>query len=114
MLIIGGFTAQLGDPSGRNSLRPQLSKEQVMENAQTYLNQASLVIDLDKTEVVNNSDWLANMDLSKVLELASKVTANRLLAKEAFGDRLDKQLPVFFHELFYPLLQAYDSVRDQG
>jgi tyrosyl-tRNA synthetase len=110
VLIIGGFTAQLGDPSGRNSLRPQLSREQVMENAQTYLNQAGLVIDLEKTEVVNNADWLANMDLTKVLDLASKVTANRLIAKEAFGDRLDKQLPVFFHELFYPLLQAYDSV----
>jgi tyrosyl-tRNA synthetase len=110
VLIIGGFTAQLGDPSGRNSLRPQLSREQVMENAQTYLNQAALVIDLEKTEVVNNSEWLANMDLTKVLELASKVTANRLIAKEAFGDRLDKQVPVFFHELFYPLLQAYDSV----
>jgi tyrosyl-tRNA synthetase len=110
VLIIGGFTAQLGDPSGRNSLRPQLSRSQVMENAQTYLNQAALVIDLEKTEVVNNSDWLANMDLTKVLELASKVTANRLIAKEAFGDRLDKQVPVFFHELFYPLLQAYDSV----
>jgi len=110
VLIIGGFTAQLGDPSGRNSLRPQLSAEQVQENAETYLNQAGLVLDMAKTEITNNTDWLANMDLSKMLQLASKVTVNRLLAKDAFGDRLDKQLPVFFHELFYPLLQAYDSV----
>jgi tyrosyl-tRNA synthetase len=110
ILIIGGFTAQVGDPSGRNSLRPQLTREQVDENAQTYLNQAGLVIDMGKTELTNNTDWLAGMDLTKILQLASKVTVNRLIAKEAFGDRLDKQLPVFFHELFYPLLQAYDSV----
>ena len=110
VVIIGGFTAQLGDPSGRNSSRPQLTAEAVEQNAKTYLNQAGLVLDMEKAELTNNVDWLANMDLTKILALASKVTANRLIAKEAFGDRLEKQLPVFFHELFYPLLQAYDSV----
>jgi tyrosyl-tRNA synthetase len=110
VLIIGGFTAQLGDPSGRNSSRPQLSAEAVAENAQTYLDQAGLVLDIEKTELTNNVDWLAHMDLSKMLALGSKVTVNRLIAKEAFGERLEKQQPVFFHELFYPLLQAYDSV----
>lgn len=110
VVIIGGFTAQLGDPSGRNSSRPQLSAAEVAENAQTYLDQAGLVLDIEKTELTNNVDWLAHMDLSKMLALGSKVTVNRLIAKEAFGERLDKQQPVFFHELFYPLLQAYDSV----
>jgi len=110
VLIIGGFTAQIGDPSGRNATRPPLTAEQVKENAQTYLNQISCILDLDKTEVTNNADWLAPLSLNDMLKLASQVTANQLLAKEAFGDRLDKQLPVAFHELFYPLLQGYDSI----
>ena len=111
VLIIGGFTARIGDPSGRNATRPELSEKQVAENARDYLKQMSLILDLDKTEVVNNADWLANMGLSDWLKLASQVTVNRLIAKEAFGDRLDKQLPVALHELFYPLLQGYDSVQ---
>lgn len=110
VLIIGGFTAQIGDPSGRNSTRPPLTAEDVKANAETYLNQIGVILDLDKTEVTNNADWLASMNLNNMLKLAGRVTANQLLAKEAFGDRLDKQLPVFFHELFYPLLQGYDSV----
>lgn len=110
VLIIGGFTAQIGDPSGRNATRPPLTAEQVKENAQTYLNQISCILDLEKTEVTNNADWLAPLSLNDMIKLASLVTANQLLAKEAFGDRLDKQLPVAFHELFYPLLQGYDSI----
>ncbi len=110
VLIIGGFTAQIGDPSGRNSTRPPLTAEDVKRNAETYLNQIGVILDLEKTEVTNNADWLAPMNLNDLLKLAGRVTANQLLAKEAFGDRLDKQLPVFFHELFYPLLQGYDSV----
>ncbi|MBS1957719.1 MAG: tyrosine--tRNA ligase [Cyanobacteria bacterium SZAS-4] len=110
VLIIGGFTAQIGDPSGRNSTRPPLTAEDVKRNAETYLNQIGVILDLEKTEVTNNADWLAPMNLNDLLKLAGRVTTNQLLAKEAFGDRLDKQLPVFFHELFYPLLQGYDSV----
>ncbi|MBI2811001.1 MAG: tyrosine--tRNA ligase [Candidatus Melainabacteria bacterium] len=110
VLIIGGFTAQIGDPSGRNSTRPPLTAEDVKRNAETYLNQIGVILDLEKTELTNNADWLAPMNLNDLLKLAGRVTANQLLAKEAFGDRLDKQLPVFFHELFYPLLQGYDSV----
>lgn len=110
VLIIGGFTAQIGDPTGRNSTRPPLTAEQVAANAQTYLEQMGVILDLEKTELVNNADWLADMSLKDVLKLASSATANQLLAKEGFGSRLDKQLPVGFHELFYPLLQAYDSV----
>jgi tyrosyl-tRNA synthetase len=110
VLIIGGFTAQIGDPTGRNTTRPPLTLDMVQANAETYLNQMSLILDLAQTEVVNNNDWLAPLNMNDVIKLAASVTANQLLAKEAFGDRLDKQQPVSFHELFYPLLQAYDSV----
>jgi tyrosyl-tRNA synthetase len=110
VLIIGGFTARIGDPSGRDATRPELTEAQVGENARDWLSQMSLILDLSKTEVVNNADWLANMGLSEWLKLASQVTVNRLIAKEAFGNRLEKQLPVALHELFYPLLQGYDSV----
>ena len=110
VLIIGGFTARIGDPSGRNTTRPPLSEEEVAANAETYLNQMGVLLDIEKTEIVNNADWLGKLDLQKMLKLASSVTVNQLLAKEAFGERLDKQLPVSFHELFYPLLQGYDSV----
>lgn len=110
VLIIGGFTAQIGDPSGRNTTRPPLTAEQVQANAQTYIDQMGVILDVGKTEVVNNADWLAPLDLNKLLKLASQVTINQLLAKEAFGNRFEQQLPVQFHELFYPLLQGYDSI----
>lgn len=110
VLIIGGFTAQIGDPSGRNSTRPPLTAEQVAANAETYLAQMGVILDMEKTELRNNAEWLAPLSLNEILKLASQVTVNQLLAKEAFGDRLEKQLPVGFHELFYPLLQGYDSV----
>lgn len=110
VLIIGGFTAQIGDPSGRNATRPHLTAEDVEANARTYLDQMGLVLDLQKTEVRNNAEWLAPLNLNDILKLAGKVTVNQLLAKEAFGSRLEQQLPVSFHELFYPLLQGYDSV----
>lgn len=110
VLIIGGFTAQIGDPSGRDKTRPPLTPDLVATNAQTYINQMGLILDMSKTEVVNNADWLANMDLTRMLQLASFATVNQLIAKETFGQRLEKQLPVALHELFYPLLQGYDSV----
>jgi tyrosyl-tRNA synthetase len=110
VIIIGGFTAQIGDPTGRNTTRPALTLDMVQANAQTYLNQMGVILDMSKTEVVNNNDWLAPLNMNDVIKLAASVTANQLLAKEAFGERLDKQQPVSFHELFYPLLQAYDSV----
>jgi tyrosyl-tRNA synthetase len=107
VLVIGGYTAQLGDPTGRNAARPPLSAEQVAANAQTYLDQVKLILDMSKVEVVNNVDWLAKVDLIK---LAALVTANQLLAKEAFGSRLEQNLPLGLHELLYPLLQGFDSV----
>jgi tyrosyl-tRNA synthetase len=87
-----------------------LTAEEVRANAKTYLDQVGAILDLSKTEITNNADWLAPLTLKDLLKLASQVTANQLLAKEAFGDRLDKQQAVAFHELFYPLLQGYDSV----
>ena len=110
VLIIGGFTAQIGDPTGRNETRKALTAETVAENAQTYIDQMGLILDISKTEIVNNGDWLRSLTLNQVIELAAKVTVNQLLAKESFGDRIEKQLPVSLHELFYPLLQGYDSV----
>lgn len=110
VLIIGGFTAQIGDPSGRNKTRPNLTAEDVQANAKTYLEQISTILDLDKIELTNNADWLAPLTLDAVLKLAAKATVNQMLQKEAFGDRIEKGLPVGLHELFYPILQGYDSV----
>jgi tyrosyl-tRNA synthetase len=110
VLIIGGFTAQIGDPSGRDKTRPALTREKVEEFAQTYVNQLGLILNVEKTEVTNNADWLSPLNFTDVLKLASFATVNQMLAKEAFGERMEKQLPIAMHELFYPMLQAYDSV----
>ncbi len=110
VLIIGGFTAQVGDPSGRNEARPPLTKEQVAAHAGTYLEQVKRVLDLDKSEIVNNADWFEKFSIVDVLKLASQVTVNQLIAKDAFGKRLDEGNPLYLHETYYPLLQGYDSV----
>ena len=90
--------------------RPPLTSEDVKRNAQTYLDQVSKVLDLDKVQIVNNADWFSKFSLTDMLRLAGKVTINQMLAKEAFGKRLDEGNPLFVHEVFYPLLQGYDSV----
>ncbi len=110
VLIIGGYTAQLGDPSGRNETRPPLTRAQVDSFAQTYLDQVARVLDMDKVEVVNNADWFDTFTLTDFTKLAASVTINQLIAKDAFGKRLDAGSPLFMHEIFYPLLQGYDSV----
>lgn len=110
VIIIGGFTARVGDPSGRSETRPVLTEEQVHANAKTYLEQVGVLLNLQKTEITNNADWLSPLDLEQLLRLAGQVTVNQLLAKEAFGDRLEKGLSLGLHELFYPMLQGYDSV----
>jgi tyrosyl-tRNA synthetase len=110
VVIIGGFTARIGDPTGRNETRPILTEEQVKANAQTYLDQMGLILDLSKTEIRDNAEWLAPLDLPQVLRLAGTTTVNQLLGKEAFGERVEKGLPLGLHEVFYPLLQGYDSV----
>ncbi len=110
ILLIGGFTATIGDPTGRNVTRPALTAEQVEANAQTYLEQAGKIIDLSHTEVVNNNDWLGKMSAAELVSLASRVTVNQLLAKDSFGSRIEQQQSVALHELLYPVLQGFDSV----
>jgi tyrosyl-tRNA synthetase len=110
VLLIGGFTAQLGDPTGRNEARPPLTEELVKQNASAFLVQIQKVIDLKKVEIVNNAEWLNELKLSEVLKLASTTTINQLIGKEAFGTRIEEGHPLFLHEIFYPILQGYDSV----
>lgn len=109
VLIIGGYTAQVGDPSGRNEARPPLSSEEVKQYASTYLEQVKRVLDLSKAEVVNNADWFDKFSMTDMLKLLSKVTVNQMIAKEAFGKRIEEGNPLFAHEIVYPLLQGYDS-----
>lgn len=110
ILLIGGYTAQVGDPSGRNEARPSLSPEQVNDYAQTYLDQVAKVVDMDKVKVVNNADWFSKFSMTDMIKLAAKVTVNQMIAKDAFGKRLDAGQPLYAHEIIYPLLQGYDSV----
>lgn len=110
VLLIGGYTAQVGDPSGRNEMRPSLSAEDVAGYAKTYLEQVSRVLDLDKVEVVNNADWFDKYTMTDMVKLASKVTVNQMIAKDAFGKRLEDGNPLYAHEILYPLLQGQDSV----
>ncbi|HEY9685842.1 MAG TPA: tyrosine--tRNA ligase [Coleofasciculaceae cyanobacterium] len=110
ILIIGDATAMIGDPSGRSATRPPLTEEEVKINAQTYLDQAGKVIDVRKAQVVRNSEWLSGMTLEDFLKLAAKVTAAQILAREDFAKRLEEKRPISLHELFYPLMQGYDSV----
>ncbi len=109
VLIIGGFTAMVGDPSGRNEARPPLTYEQVQENAKTYLEQVGKILDLKNIEVVNNYDWLSKISSTDFIKLAHLVTVNRLIGKEAFGTRIENEEPLYLHEVLYPILQGYDS-----
>ena len=112
ILIIGGFTASVGDPSGRNEARPPLSFEEIQDNSRTYLEQVKKIIDLniENGEVVNNYDWLSKITLSELIKLAHLVTVNQLIGKEAFGNRISSGEPLYLHEVLYPILQGYDSV----
>lgn len=110
VLIIGDATAMIGDPSGRSATRPPLTEDEVKINAQTYLDQAGKVIDVRKAQVVRNSEWLSGMTLDGFLKLAAKVTAAQILVREDFANRLKENKPISLHELFYPLMQGYDSV----
>lgn len=110
VLLIGGYTAQVGDPSGRNEARPPLNADDVQSYAKTYLEQVARVLDLDKVEIVNNADWFDKYTMTDLVKLASGVTVNQMIAKDAFGKRLDAGQPLFAHEILYPLLQGQDSV----
>jgi tyrosyl-tRNA synthetase len=110
ILIIGDATAMIGDPSGRSVTRPALTEEEVQVNAQTYLDQAGKIIDVRKTQIVRNSEWLGQLKLDDFLKLAAKVTVAQILVREDFDKRLKENKPISLHELFYPLMQGYDSV----
>ena len=110
IFLIGDFTAAIGDPSGRNVTRPPLSPEQIKINAETYLNQAGLVLDLTKTEVRYNSEWNNALGATGLIRLASRYTLARLLERDDFAKRFAAELPIAMHELIYPLMQGYDSV----
>ncbi|HVM21253.1 MAG TPA: tyrosine--tRNA ligase [Egibacteraceae bacterium] len=110
VLIIGGFTAQVGDPSGRSATRPRLTREQVDDNAATYLAQVRKVLLDDRLEIVNNADWLAGMQMADVLRLTSQMTVARMLERSDFSARYTAGRPIALSEFLYPLLQGQDSV----
>ncbi|AHJ26433.1 tyrosine--tRNA ligase [Nodularia spumigena UHCC 0039] len=113
VLIIGDFTARIGDPTGKSEVRRQLTEADVAQNAQTYLDQVRPILDFDtpgRLEVRYNSEWLSGLDLGKILELLSTMTVGQMLAKEGFAERYKKENPIFIHEFLYPLMQGYDSV----
>jgi tyrosyl-tRNA synthetase len=110
VLIIGDFTAMIGDPSGRSATRPHLTHEQVMEHAQTYQEQAFRILDPEKTEIRYNGEWFGKMTFQDVMRLDSRVTLQQMLQREDFRERIDKGLPVRAHEIQYPIMQGWDSV----
>lgn len=112
VLIIGDYTARVGDPTGQNSTRPILKPEQIQENARTYLDQAGKILDTseEKLEVRYNSEWLEKITLMELIELAAKKTVAQMLQRDSFKMRLQKDIDVYTHEFLYPLMQGYDSV----
>jgi tyrosyl-tRNA synthetase len=114
VLIVGDYTTRIGDPSGRSSERPILSDEEIDNNAKRYFEQASQIIDPERTEVRFNGEWLAKLDFAAVLRLTRTITVARLLERDDFAKRFASQAPISVSELLYPLMQAYDSVAVQA
>jgi tyrosyl-tRNA synthetase len=110
VLIIGDYTAKVGDPSGRSKLRPRLTEEEIEANAVTYVAQAAKVLDMEKTELVRNSDWLSALGMDEVLTLTASTTVARMLERDDFANRYAANQPISMLEFMYPLLQGYDSV----
>jgi tyrosyl-tRNA synthetase len=110
ILIIGGFTAMIGDPTGQNKTRPPLTTEEVNENAQTYIDQAKKILDEDKLTLTNNNDWLGSMDFMDVVKLSSKLTVARMIERDDFSKRFENNEAISLHEFLYPLAQGQDSV----
>ena len=110
VLIIGDFTSMIGDPSGRSATRPQLSREQVQANAETYRAQAFKILDPERTQLVANGDWLSKMKFEDVIRLNSMVTMQQMLQREDFRNRIDEGHPIHAHEIQYPIMQGWDSV----
>lgn len=110
VIIIGDFTGQIGDPSGRNESRPLVTADEISRNAETYIQQLSKVLDINDIEVHRNSDWLSNMNLSDVIHMLSQSTLSSVISRDDFRKRLDAESPIGLHEIIYPLLQGTDSV----
>tara|TARA_B110000438_G_scaffold199784_1_gene191320 strand:- start:413 stop:1618 length:1206 start_codon:yes stop_codon:yes gene_type:complete len=110
ILVIGDFTAMIGDPSGRNKTRPQLSLEEAKANAQSYIDQADKILNVDTLKIVFNSSWLNSMNFSDVIRLASHYTVARMLERDDFTKRYQSEIPISIHEFMYPLAQGMDSV----
>lgn len=110
ILLIGNFTAMIGDPTGQNKTRPQLTKEEVSENSKSYMDQAGMILDSKLLKIVHNGDWLSKMNFSDVIKLASNYTVARMLERDDFTKRYNGGQPISLHEFLYPLAQGYDSV----
>lgn len=110
VFVVGDFTGMIGDPSGKSKTRPSLTFEQTRKSAETYLEQATKILDKNKTRIVFNSEWLSKMTFEDVIKLASKYTVARIMERDDFKNRFENNLPLSMHELLYPLMQGYDSV----
>ena len=110
ILVIGDFTAMIGDPSGRNKTRPQLTIEEARSNAESYVEQSKVILDIDRLKIVYNSDWLNTMNFNDVVKLASSYTVARMLERDDFTKRFQSEIPILLHEFLYPLAQGQDSV----
>lgn len=110
ILLIGDYTARIGDPTGKSKTRPPLTEEQIQENAKTYLQQVGKILDLSRLKICYNSQWLKNLTFLDVIKMASKFTVARMIEREDFAHRLNNNIPIAMHELLYPMMQAYDSV----
>lgn len=114
VLILGDFTAMIGDPSGRSATRPQLSRDQVAANAKTYREQAFKILDPAKTRTIYNGEWFEKMQFEEIIRLNSFVTLQQMLQREDFRQRMDQQQPIHAHEIQYPIMQGWDSVMVQA
>ena len=110
VLVIGDFTAMIGDPSGRNKTRPQLTLEEARTNAKSYVDQSKVILDIDKLKILYNSEWLNSMNFSDVIKLAGSTTVARMLERDDFTKRYEAEVPISLHEFLYPLAQGQDSV----
>lgn len=110
VFVIGDFTGMIGDPSGKSKTRPALTFEQTRKSAETYLEQATKILDKDKTRIAFNLEWLSKMNFEDVIKLCSKYTVARIMERDDFKNRFENGLPLSMHELLYPLMQGYDSV----
>lgn len=114
VFVIGDFTAMIGDPSGRSKVRKPLTMDEIKQNASTYFEQVSHILDMSKTEIRYNSEWLSKIDMTELVRIMAHFTLSQILAREDFSNRYKNQQAIFLHEFLYPMMQAYDSVAIQA